>query len=341
MAEADKKEDRPAALMPVAPGPHIGAGRTTRGVMIDVLLGLVPVFAAACWVFGWYAPLQVGICVASCLAAEALFTAMRRRPVTLGDFSAVVTGVILGLSMPWRCPVHVDVVASFMAIGVGKVIFGGLGHNIFNPAMVGRAFVTIAFPALLGAGGYLYTGSGTPPTDVVTAATPMTVAKHLAAGKAGQVAGLWPLFLGNVNGSLGETSALACLVGGLYLCIRRTAAWQIPLGAVLAVAVIAGVGNLLHPQAQWTVLHHLFGGALLYGAFFIATDPVTSPLTPRGKFIFGAGMGALVMVIRTYSGYPEGVQFSVLLMNALVPLINRWTVPRPVGGPVPAPKAQA
>ncbi len=337
MAEAANKTDEPpAGVMPVAPAPHLASPRTTRRVMLDVLIALAPVLAVAGYVFGPYVLKQVGVCVASCLAAEAVFVRLRGRGVTLGDLSAAVTGVILGLSLPWQCPWHVGVVASVVAIGIGKVVFGGLGQNIFNPAMVGRAFVTIAFPGLLAAGGYLWAGGGAAPLDVVTSATPMTVAKQVAAGKGGQIAGLWPLFLGNVNGSLGETSALACLLGGLYLCLRRTASWEIPAGAIGSMVVLGGLVNLIRP-AEWTVLHHLAGGAFLFGAFFIATDPVTSPLTRKGKLIFGAGFGALVLLIRTLSGYPEGVQFAVLLMNALVPLLNRWTIPRPVGGPVPAP----
>ena len=132
-------------------------------------------------------------------------------------------------------------------------------------------------------------------------------------------------------GPLGETSGLACLLGGIYLCVRRTASWEIPAGVIASVIVLGGIANLINFDSQWTVLHHLLGGALLFGAFFIATDPVTSPLTPKGKFIFGIGVGTLVMLLRVFSGYPEGVMFAVLLMNAVTPLINRWTIPRPLG----------
>jgi electron transport complex protein RnfD len=194
--------------------------------------------------------------------------------------------------------------------------------------MVGRAFVMVGFPAALGASAYVIPGSG---VDAVTQATPLTALKMQ-----GTATPLAPLFLGTVNGSLGETSALASLLGGLYLCLRRTASWEIPLGMLGAVAAIAGLPALFGPAREWTVLHELCGGALVFGAFFIATDPVTSPLTPRGKLLFGAGTGALVLLIRKFSGYPEGVMFSVLIMNALVPLLNRWTVPTPLGGPVPA-----
>ena len=313
-------------LTQVASSPHLFAGAlTTQRMMVDVLIGLVPVMAMAVYMFGGDALWQVGLSVASCLVAEALFTAMRRRPITLSDGSALVTGVILGLSLPWSAPWYVAVVAAVVAIGIGKIVFGGLGQNIFNPAMVGRAFVMAAFPAALSAGAYQSLGSS--PIDALSAATPLTAAKQL-----GQTTALWPLFLGTVNGSLGETSALACVIGGVYLCLRRTASWEIPTGMLLAVLAGSGISTLAGTAGPWTLWHDLFGGALLFGAFFIATDPVSSPLTPKGKFLFGIGVGLVVLLLRRFSGYPEGVMYAVLLMNALTPLINRWTIPTPVGG---------
>ncbi len=315
----------------IAPGPHAFSGAlTTRRMMLDVLIALVPVLAVALWQFRLYAAIQLAICVVSALAAELLFTAMRKRPVSVGDGSAVVTAAILAFSLPPTAPWYVGAVGSFVAIGIGKTIFGGVGQNIFNPAMLGRAFAMIAFPAFMGATAYVSQNTG---IDGLTQATPLTALKQL-----GQSAGLFPLFIGTTNGSIGETSALACLIGGAYLCLRRTASWEIPAGVVAAVAVIAGLMRVAHPGSEWTVLHELFSGALLFGAFYIATDPVSSPLTPRGKIIFGVGVGAIVMLIRKLSGYPEGVMFSVLIMNALVPLINRWTIPTPLGGPVPVGK---
>lgn len=329
----------------VAPSPHISkTALTTRWMMTDVLIALAPVMAMSVLIFRWHAVVQIGLCVLSCLAAEETFTRMRGQPSRINDGSAAVTGVILGLSLPWSAPWYIAVIGSVVAIGLGKAVFGGLGYNIFNPAMVGRAFVMLSFPKALGAGSYVLAQSN---LAVVTQATPLTVAKKfaadLAAGKA--IAGdmqlqldaareFWPLFLGQVNGSLGETSALALLIGGLYLCLRRSASWQIPVGVLTSAFVLAGIGNLLG-LTPFTALHHLIGGSLLFGAFFIATDPVTSPLTPKGKFLFGSGIGMLVILLRLFSGYPEGVMFAVLLVNAVTPLINRWTIPRPVGGPTP------
>ncbi len=309
----------------VAPSPHIfSMGMTIRGMMRDVLIALVPPVAAAVYFFHWYAVRQLLICVAACLAAEALFVRMRGRHLSLGDLSGAVTGVILALSLPATAPWYVGCIAAVVAMGVGKTVFGGLGMNIFNPAMVGRAFVMIAFAGSLAASGYVGSGLG---VDILSQATPLTAYKQL-----GVTAPLAGLFWGAVNGSIGETSALACLLGGLFLCLRRVASWEIPAGVLTSVLVIGGAVNLAHLSEGWTVAHEFSSGALLFGAFFIATDPVTSPLTARGKWIFGLGIGALVMLLRLFSGYPEGVMFAVLLMNALTPLINRWTIPRPFGG---------
>jgi electron transport complex protein RnfD len=316
-----------ASLLVVEPAPHLVHGRfTTRRMMLDVLLALVPVTGMAVYVMGLAVLGQVALCVASCAAAEALCALLRRRRPALDDASAPLTGVILALSIPAGAPVYVGVIGSVVAIGIGKAAFGGLGQNIFNPAMVGRAFVMLAFASAMGAEGYVRAAAGA--ADAVTGATPLTAFKEQHLGTA-----LTALLVGRFNGSPGELSAVMCLIGGLYLCLRRTASWQIPFGVVLSAALFGGLETLTNPGTPWTVGHHLLGGALLFGAFFIATDPVTSPLTPKGKFLFGAGVGGLVILIRRFSGYPEGVMFSVLLMNALVPLINRWTIPEPVGGP--------
>jgi len=321
----------PRQHIDVAPAPHLlNAATSTRRMMTDVLIALSPAFAVALYVFHWHAVRQVGICVLGCIAAETLFAWARGRKTPVGDFSAAVTGVILAFSLPATAPWWVSVIACFAGIGIGKAVFGGLGQNLFNPAMVGRAFVMIAFAGFLAAGGYVDPKST---VHAITEATPMT-----AAYKAGRSFDLWRLILGNANGSLGETSALALVIGGLYLCLRRAASWELPAGAVLGLLAIAGLDNLLHPDAGWTALHHLLGGAFLLGAFFIITDPVSSPLTPKGKLIFGAAFGVLVMLIRLFTPYPEGVMFSVLLVNAIAPLINRWTIPTPLGGTVPAGK---
>ena len=293
-------------------------------MMRDVLIALVPVVFAAVYYFRWFAVKQLVICVVASMAAEAIFTRMRARPLCLGDLSAVVTGIILGLSLPATAPWYVGFIGAVVAMGIGKMVFGGLGMNLFNPAMVGRAFVMIAFAGNLAASGYIDSSSA---VDILSQATPLTAYKQT-----GAAAPMAFLFWGHTNGSLGETSALACLLGGLYLCLRRVASWEIPAGVLISTVIIGGLANLANLDNAWTALHHLLGGALLFGAFFIATDPVSSPLTAKGKWIFGVGIGALVMLLRLLSGYPEGVMFAVLLMNSITPLINRWAIPRPFGG---------
>ncbi len=308
----------------VAPSPHISdTSFTTRRMMTDVLISLSPLILMSLYLFRMSAVKQIVICVAACLAAEMLFVKMRDRAATLDDFSAAVTGIILALSLPGTAPWYVGALASFTAIGLGKVLFGGLGMNIFNPAMVGRAFVMIAFASVMGASAYEDPQSM---VDIISQATPLTALKQSAIPTA-----MGDLFFGMTNGSLGETSALACFIGGIFLCVRRTASWEIPASIIAAVVIIAGIADLVGSFSGDLLMHHLFGGALLFGAFFIATDPVTSPLTFKGKIIFGAATGALIMIIRLFSGYPEGVMFAVLIMNSVTPLINRWTIPKPMG----------
>ncbi len=316
-------ENSPVTLE-VAPSPHLsGKTHSTQTIMIDVLIALIPVIGIALYMFGWFAARQILICIASCMLSEFLFVSMRKKPQTLTDCTAIITGLILGLSLPAPAPWYTGVLASVTAIGLGKVIFGGLGMNIFNPAMVGRAFVMIAFASVMAASGYIDYNLN---TDAMTMATPLNAYKQ-----SGMITPYSVLILGQINGSPGEISGIACMIGGAYLCIRRSASWQIPAGMLGAVLFIGYLSDLAGLQEGWTVFHHLFSGALLFGAFFIATDPVTSPLTPKGKFIYGAGTGTLVMIIRVFSGYPEGVMFAVLLMNSVTPLINRWVPHKTMG----------
>ena len=333
MAEAaekpKKKEPEPVVLLPVAPGPHLASPRSTRNVMADVLVALAPVFAVGIWVFGWRAAMQVGVCMVSCVAFEALWQGLRGRRQTLGDLSALVTGAILGLSIPWSAPWYVGVVGSGAAILISKMLFGGLGSNIFNPAMAGRAFLQACFAGQM----TTYVSKGADVADVISKATPM------AAGKfEGVAAGLQELAIGTVNGSVGETSAIACVIGGLYLIVRKTAGWRTPLAMLAAAAAVAGLHQLFNPDAALKIGHHLLGGAMLFGAAFIVTDPATSPLSTRGRWVYGAGVGVLVMLIRLFANVPEGVMYAVLVMNTVVPLIDRWTVPCPVGGRGPKPE---
>jgi electron transport complex protein RnfD len=339
-------------LLQVAPSPHLAdTAFTTRRMMIDVLIGMAPVMGVAIYVFHWYAVVQVGLCILACVGTELVLNWLRGRPSTLGDWTAVVTGVILGLSLPWSSPWYVPVLGSAVAIGLGKFVFGGLGCNIFNPAMVGRAFVMLSFARQMGAPAYMVTSGKETGLDVVTQATPLAIAKQLAADfAAGRVTAgdlqlqmeeaprIWALFIGQVNGSLGETSALAIAVGGAYLLARRVISWEIPVGVLLVALISVELGHYTE-LTPFGPLHHLISGSLLFGAFFIATDPVSSPLTTPGKLVYGMGIGFLIVVMRLFSSYPEGVMFAVLVMNAMVPLLNRWTIPRPLGGAPPSKKS--
>jgi len=329
----------------VAPSPHLrDAAFTTRRMMIDVLIALTPVLGVAVYVFHAYALMLVGLCVATCVVAEGIFNYLGdRSPWSMADGTAAVTGVILALSLPWSSPWYVAVLGSVTAIGLGKVVFGGLGCNLFNPAMVGRAFVMLSFARQMGATAYMAADGQDVGLDAVTRATPLAIAKQLAADLAAgritsgeldlrmeEAPNIWALLVGQVNGSLGETSAIAIILGGVYLLARRVISWEIPASMILVCFLFI---ELVHYSAltPFGPLHHLISGSLLFGAFFIATDPVTSPLTRSAKLIYGAGTGFLVLVIRLFSSYPEGVMFAVLVMNATVPLLDRWTIPRPVG----------
>ncbi|MBU0996000.1 MAG: RnfABCDGE type electron transport complex subunit D [Proteobacteria bacterium] len=311
-------------VISVASSPHLkNLSLSSRKMMIDVMIALLPVMGMAIYMFKWLVVKQLIIAVGSTLSAEAVFTKMRRKSFSLPDGSAGVTGLILGLSIPVIAPWYVGVIGSVVAIGIGKVIFGGLGMNIFNPAMVGRAFVMIAFTGVMAAAGYENKHIA---VDAISMATPLDAFKQ-----SGFVTPLRDLFFGFTNGSPGEISALACVSGGVYLCLRRTAAWEIPLGVILSASVMGLFSDMIHPDVPFTFLHHLAGGSLLFGAFFIATDPVTSPISKKGRFLFGMGIGFILMMLRFFSGYPEGVMFAVLFMNAVTPLINRWTIPKTLG----------
>jgi electron transport complex protein RnfD len=329
-APAKKPEEASREFL-VSSAPHLASKTTTRRIMFEVVLAMVPMFLVAVYMYRLSAVTLVVCTVAGCLIAEAVANWIRgRSQSSLGDGSAVVTGVILAFSLPPSLHLYMAFLGGVVAIALAKAVFGGLGHNLFNPAMVGRAFLMICFPAAM--------VSWTPTVpmqeagvNAVTMATPLyAAAKHLA------LPGLLDLFLGNVGGSVGETSALAALIGGLWLVFRRVADWRPVVGVLGSAAVFAAVAHLIDPSAYEGPLFQLTSGALMFGAFFIATDYVGAPLSPSGRLLFGVGVGLLVMVIRLFGSYPEGVMFAILIMNALTPLIDRWTVPRPFGGHVAA-----
>lgn len=306
--------------------PHfVDPKSTTRRMMLDVLIGLTPVLVAALWHFGTAAAMQVAVCLAAAWVTEAAILRLRRQPVRLQDGSVSITALILAFSLPPQLPVYASTIGTVVAVALGKMAYGGLGYNLFNPAMVGRAFLMVCFPAVM------TTWHAPQTVDAVAGATSLAAAKFSQ-----EYAELVPLLRGDVAGSLGETSAVLVLVGGLWVLFRGAGDWRLTVGMLAGVAGVALVEQLVRGNENCLgVLRHLCAGAVMLGAFFIVTDPVTSPLSKSGRWMFGIGVGVLTMIIRLFAGYPEGVMFAVLLGNAATPMLNRWTLPTPVGGPVP------
>jgi electron transport complex protein RnfD len=313
----------------------------TPTVMRHVIYALVPVMLAAVYFFGVSALLIIATCTLTCVLTE--WWVAGRGPLRdspAGDGSAALTGILLALTLPPGLPLWMAALGSFVAIVAGKLLFGGLGQNVFNPSLTGRAFLQACFPVALTTwspqsdlGGLLVLRGdifawpfARPEFDGVSAATPLAQMKFES-----QLTDLGSLLLGAIPGSLGETSALLILAGGLYLAWRRFLDWRIPLGIFAAVFVFASVLHFIDPARHPDGLHQLFSGGLVLGAVFMATDPVSSPVTPRGAWIFAAGVGLLVVLIRQFGGLPEGVMYAILLMNAATPLIDRFTQPEVYG----------
>lgn len=314
--------------------PHIKGPDSTPRIMWTVVATLAPVVAASIWYFGPSAVLVISASAAGCLLTERLFGpggAVR-------DGSAAITGLLLGLTLPPGLPIWMAFLGGVFAIGFGKLIFGGLGQNIFNPALLGRAFLQAAFPedlttwpdlsgpwvALRGDNLALPLMSADP-VEAVTGATPLGLMKF-----EGVDTELVRLVVGSTGGSLGETAAVLILLGGAYLALKKYLDWRIPVSIFATVAVLSQLVHTLDPSKPGA-LFMLFSGGLVLGAVYMATDMVTSPTTPKGAWLYGFGIGALVVLIRLWGGLPEGVMYSILLMNALVPFINRATQPRLFG----------
>lgn len=304
------------------PSPHILGGRSVSSIMWDVVIALIPVSLAAVLHFGPKALILLAVSVLSAVVIEGAFMAIRHKNLSkfsvCRDGSAAVTGLLIGLIMPPTAPIWLVVIANGVAILLAKQAYGGIGNNIFNPALVARAFVFMAWPAIMTAWSKPLGGLDNWLADLTSGATPLG---NAAATKL-------EMFLGNIAGSIGEVSALAILVGGLYLLLKGHIDWRIPGGYVGAAAVFAFFADGLSPER---VLFHLLAGGLLFGAIFMATDLVTSPTTKLGRLIFGIGCGLITMFVRLVASAPEGVTYAILLMNALVPLIDRWTVPKTFG----------
>lgn len=312
-----------ATKLVISNSPHIRGGETISKIMVHVLIALAPAVAAALWFFGLAALQVMVLCTVGCIAVEEIWNKCAKQAPTWKDGSAALTGLLLAMNLSAGAPWWICILGALLAIGLGKQIFGGLGFNPFNPALVARVALLIGFPSLM-------TSWVTPQAGKFMACDALTGATPLGAEGAA-IATLHDLLIGNVGGCLGETSAVALIIGGVYLLIKKLIKWQVPVAFIGTVALISGLVHYFNPEMTPDSLYHILAGGLLIGAFFMATDMVTSPMTANGALIFGFGCGLITSVIRIWGGYPEGVSFSILFMNALTPLIDRSTIGKPFG----------
>ncbi len=313
----------------VAPAPHVQSAQSTASIMRDVIVALMPALVVSTVVFGMDVLRVVALSVAACVAFEYLIQRfLVRGPLTVSNGSAAVTGVLLAFNLPASIPWWIVVIGAFVAIAIGKMTFGGLGKNPFNPALVGRVFLLIAYPVQMTSFPMPVNGA----FDALSGATPLAAVKL---GAAADVVGVQELLLGNMPGSLGEVAALALLAGFAYLLWRRVIRWHVPVTVLATMAVFAFVyalGKGMTGAALWQLpLFHVLAGGAILGAVFMATDYSTSPMTVRGGVIFAAGIGVITMLIRLWGAYPEGMSFAILIMNACVPLINKYVKPKRFG----------
>ncbi|MCK9206196.1 MAG: RnfABCDGE type electron transport complex subunit D [Salinivirgaceae bacterium] len=320
----------------VSPSPHISGEFSVPKIMYGVVLALLPAFAASVYYFGMGAIIVTAVSVLSCVAFEYLIHRfiLKTQP-RITDGSAVLTGLLLAFNVPSNLPILVIVIGSLVAIGIGKMSFGGLGQNPFNPALVGRVFLLISFPVQM-TSWPIPGGFSTGYADAVTGATPLALVKE--AVKNGEsistlanIPSHMQLFFGHMGGSMGEVSALALLLGFAFLLYRKIITWHIPVFLIGTVFAFSGILHLVNPEKFADPVFHILTGGIMLGAVFMATDYVTSPMTHLGMIIFAIGIGLLTVIIRNFGAYPEGISFAILIMNALVPLLNRWTKPTTFG----------
>ncbi|NNK20960.1 MAG: RnfABCDGE type electron transport complex subunit D [Flavobacteriaceae bacterium] len=326
----------------VSSSPHVHSERTSEKLMYDVVIALLPVFLVSLYVFGINALIATFTAIISCLLFEYLIQKfLLKTKTTITDGSALITGILLAFNLPAGIPVWMIVVGSLVAIGIGKLSFGGLGFNIFNPALVGRVFLLVSFPVQM----TLWPvpiENNTTLVDAVTGATTLGLIKEgVQFGQSmseisTQIPSTADMFMGLTSGSIGEMSALALLIGGIFLIGRKVISWHIPVTVLATMAVVTGVFWMADPEYYANPLIHVLSGGAILGAFYMATDLVTSPVTKKGMVIFAIGIGVITVVIRLFGSYPEGISFAILIMNAFVPLINRYFKPRRFGSRIKA-----
>ncbi len=327
-----KPEKKEPPLLVMSSAPHVHRDQDVPRIMRDVVWAMIPALLVGLWFFGLPALKVLIFSVGGCILFEWLYLKVAGRPMKLHDFSAVVTGVLLAMNLPPGSPWWLALVGAFVAIVIAKQIYGGLGFNPFNPALVARVLLLISFPVQMTTWAK---PAGPLVMDAETGATPLGAIRDAVSlgGTVDSVAvePLWKLLVGIRGGSLGEVSVIALLLGGLFLLWRGHIRWQIPVTFIGSVLLITGIAHFAAPQAYASPLVHVLSGGLFLGAFFMATDMVTSPVTRKGMLIFGIGCGVITAVIRLWGGYPEGVSFAILLMNAATPLIDRYTKPKVFG----------
>ncbi len=324
----------------VSPSPHLHGEYSIQGLMSGVILALMPALAVSVYFFGLGAILVTGIAVGSCLFFEYIIQKyLLKTTPTINDGSAIVTGLLLAFNVPSNLPVWIIIVGSLVAIGVGKMTFGGLGNNPFNPALVGRVFLLISFPVAM-TSWPVPKGFHTSYADAVTGATPLGVIKEgLGNGSTvpqlmDQIPSHMQLFMGEMGGSMGEIAGFALILGLIFMLYKKIITWHIPGSILITVFVFTGILWLANPEMYPDPLFELLTGGVLLGAIFMATDYVTSPMTTKGMWIFGIGIGVITVLIRAFGSYPEGVSFAILIMNAFVPIINKYVKPKRFGGEV-------
>ena len=303
--------------------PHIRRGVPTQGIMRDVIIALLPAALCSVIFFKVQAAMLILVTVVSCVAAEYAWCRLTKKENTLTDLSAVVTGLLLAFNLPPALPPWIAAIGGVFAIIIVYQLFGGLGHNFVNPALAARAFMVASWPVQM-------TSWQEPGWDAVSTATPLAVMKSGEA--AGQLPELWDMFLGNTGGCIGETSVLALLIGAVYLLVIRVISPVLPLVFIGTVGFMTWMLGGSEGLFTGDFVYHIFAGGLILGAFFMATDYTTSPVTFRGRIVMGIGCGLLTSIIRLYGGYPEGVSYSILLMNLVVPIIDRYMIPESFGG---------
>lgn len=322
-------------ILIVSPSPHVHSGDSTQKIMYRVVYAMIPALVWSVFVFGLDALRVTIIAIASCLAFEYLIQKylLKIKP-TVTDGSALITGILIAFNVPSNLPWWIIIIGSVAAIGIGKLSFGGIGGNIFNPALVGRVFLLISFPVQMTS----WPVNNRSGIDAVTSATPLNIIKESISNGTpiseiyGNLPSATDMLFGNIGGSLGEISAILLILGGIYMLWKKVITWHIPVSIIGTVAVIAAIFWMIDSEIYINPVYHILTGGLMLGAIFMATDMVSSPMTPKAQIIYGIGIGVITLSIRMFGAYPEGISFAILIMNAVTPLLNMYIKPKRFGG---------